>query len=219
MLIRGHCSGRLTSAQRFTIMAHDIICAVRGSILCIRSASPAIAVCRHLRQLAVSRGLYREFRPDSLPTHSRLILLVKSNMPRQAVLHRTFGGREIAYVLLVTRTFLALEMVLHDFTSRVTTSLTSVGNSAGSPEPIVRPSLATGHDAEILDLYDPHVGYDADTCPYQPLTNDAMHISRRAVGRVMWQHGHRLGLFTQLPPRVYSRDYTLGTHARATWRV
>jgi hypothetical protein len=175
-------------------------------------------VCRHLRQLAVSRGRCREFRPDSLPTRSRLILLVKSKMRCQTVLHRTFGGREIAYILLVTRTSLALEMVLHHFTSSVTTSLTSVRNSAGSPEPIVRPSLASGHDADILSLYDPHLGYDADISPYQPLTNDAMHLSRRAVGRVMWQHGHRLGLFTQLPQRVYSRDYTLGTHARGTWR-
>jgi hypothetical protein len=34
----------------------------------------------------------------------------------------------------------------------VTTSLTLVGNSADSPEPILRPSPTTGHDAEILDL-------------------------------------------------------------------
>jgi hypothetical protein len=40
-------------------------------------------------------------------------------MRRQAVLHGTFEGREIVYILLVTRTFLALEIVLHDLTNRV----------------------------------------------------------------------------------------------------
>jgi hypothetical protein len=32
-----------------------------------------------------------------------------------------------------------------------TTSFTPVGNSADSPEPILSPSSATGHDAEILE--------------------------------------------------------------------
>jgi hypothetical protein len=32
------------------------------------------------------------------------------------------------------------------------TSLTLVGNSADSPEPILSPSSATGHDAEILEV-------------------------------------------------------------------
>jgi len=32
---------------------------------------------------------------------------------------------------------------------------TPVGNSADSPEPLLRPSPAIGHDAEILDVYDP----------------------------------------------------------------
>jgi hypothetical protein len=31
------------------------------------------------------------------------------------------------------------------------TSFTSVGNSADSPEPLLRPSPVTGHAAEILD--------------------------------------------------------------------
>jgi hypothetical protein len=48
-----------------------------------------------------------------------------------------------------------------------TTSLTSVGNDTGSLEPIRRPSLATGHEAEILDVYDPHLGYDAEKFPAQ----------------------------------------------------
>jgi hypothetical protein len=41
------------------------------------------------------------------------------------------------------------------------TSWTSVGSDAGSPEPIRRPSPATGHKAEILDVYDLYLGYDA----------------------------------------------------------
>ena len=48
-----------------------------------------------------------------------------------------------------------------------TTSLTPVGHSADSPELILRPSPATGHDAAILDLEDPDLRYDAGTCPYQ----------------------------------------------------
>ncbi len=43
-----------------------------------------------------------------------------------------------------------------------TTPFTLVGNSADSPEPILRPSPASGHDAEILDVEDPYLGYDAE---------------------------------------------------------
>jgi hypothetical protein len=46
-----------------------------------------------------------------------------------------------------------------------TTALTSVGSDAGSPEPIRRPSSAIGHAAEILDINDPDLGYDAETFP------------------------------------------------------
>jgi hypothetical protein len=143
-------------------MEYYSVCAVRGSPLCIRSASPAIAVGRDLGQLAVSIDLSREFRPDSLQGWPRLILVIKSKMRSHAVLHRTFEGREIAYVLLVTRTFLALEVVLHDLTNRVTTSLTSVWNSAGSPAPVPRPWPAPGHHAEILDVYESYLGYDVE---------------------------------------------------------
>jgi hypothetical protein len=52
-------------------------------------------------------------------------------------------------------------------TNMATTSLTLVGNSADSPEPIRRPPPATGHDAEILDVYDPYVGYNDEKFPYQ----------------------------------------------------
>jgi hypothetical protein len=47
------------------------------------------------------------------------------------------------------------------------TSFTSVGNSADSPQPLLKPSPATGHHAEMLDVYDPDVGYDAETYPSQ----------------------------------------------------
>jgi len=38
-LILGHCSRNLTSAQRFTIREHYIVCTARDSRLCIRSAA------------------------------------------------------------------------------------------------------------------------------------------------------------------------------------
>ena len=41
------------------------------------------------------------------------------------------------------------------------TSLTSVGGNAGSPEPIRGRSPASGHEAEILDVYHPFLGYGA----------------------------------------------------------
>ena len=47
-------------------------------------------------------------------------------------------------------------------------ALTAVGSDAGSPAPIRRPSPATGHEADMLDVSDPSWGYDAETCPYQP---------------------------------------------------
>lgn len=46
-----------------------------------------------------------------------------------------------------------------------TTSLTSVGNSAGSPDLIVRPSPATGHEADMLGVEDSDLVYDAETFP------------------------------------------------------
>jgi hypothetical protein len=49
------------------------------------------------------------------------------------------------------------------------TSFTSVGNSADSPEPLLRLSPVAGHNAEILDVEDQYFGYDAEKMPYQPL--------------------------------------------------
>jgi hypothetical protein len=48
------------------------------------------------------------------------------------------------------------------------TSFTYLGNSADSPAPPLRPSPATGHAAEILDVEDPYLGYDAEKFPYKP---------------------------------------------------
>jgi hypothetical protein len=45
------------------------------------------------------------------------------------------------------------------------TALTLAGHSAGSSRPILRPLPAISHDAEILDVYDPDLGYDAENSP------------------------------------------------------
>jgi hypothetical protein len=47
------------------------------------------------------------------------------------------------------------------------TSLTLVGHSAGSSEPILRPLPAMSLDAEILEARDPCLGYDAENFPDQ----------------------------------------------------
>jgi hypothetical protein len=57
---------------------------------------------------------------------------------------------------------LAKPLQLVDGANMARTSFTPVGISAGSPEPSLRPSPATGHDAEILGVYDPDLGYDAE---------------------------------------------------------
>jgi hypothetical protein len=64
---------------------------------------------------------------------------------------------------------MALEIDRRDLTNRVTTSFTLVGNGADFPEPLRRPSPDTGHEAEILDVYNPYLAYDAETFPYQQL--------------------------------------------------
>jgi hypothetical protein len=53
---------------------------------------------------------------------------------------------------LVKGTSMALEIDCRDLTNRVTTSFTSVGNLADSPEPLLRPSPTTGYDAEMLEV-------------------------------------------------------------------
>jgi hypothetical protein len=53
---------------------------------------------------------------------------------------------------LVILTPIALEIDHRDLTNRVTTPFTLVGNSADSSKPLLRPSPAIGHEAEILDV-------------------------------------------------------------------
>jgi hypothetical protein len=74
-------------------------------------------------------------------------------------------ARETELVSPVTRTPLALEIGRRDLPNRVKTSLTSVGNSADSLESLLRWSLAMGHAAEILDEYDPYLGYYPEKFP------------------------------------------------------
>jgi hypothetical protein len=45
------------------------------------------------------------------------------------------------------------------------TSLTLVEHAADSPEPLLRLLPATGHHAEMLDVSDPDLGYNAETFP------------------------------------------------------
>jgi uncharacterized glyoxalase superfamily protein PhnB len=47
------------------------------------------------------------------------------------------------------------------------TCVTLVENAAGLPEPLRRPSPATGHQADIPDVYGPSLGYDAEHLPFQ----------------------------------------------------
>jgi hypothetical protein len=53
---------------------------------------------------------------------------------------------------LVTRARMALEIARCELTNRVTTPLTSAGNAADAPEPILNPSPATGYDADMLEV-------------------------------------------------------------------
>jgi hypothetical protein len=47
-------------------------------------------------------------------------------------------------------------------------SFTRVGSLADSPETPLGPSPAAGHAAEILDVYNPYLGYDATKFAYKP---------------------------------------------------
>ena len=60
------------------------------------------------------------------------------------------------------------------------TSFMLVGNEAGSPEPFLRPLPATGDDANILGVYDPSLGYNAEDCPYQRPQRKMRATSRAA---------------------------------------
>ena len=62
-----------------------------------------------------------------------------------------------------------------------TTSLTSVGSDAGSPKLIRGPSPATGHEADILDINDPDLGYDAEKFPYKQSQRKMRSTSRAGL--------------------------------------
>jgi len=58
-------------------------------------------------------------------------------------------------------------------------SLTLMGNSADSPAPLLRPSPARDHDADMRDIEDPDSGDDTETRPY-PQPQRGMKPPRRA---------------------------------------
>jgi hypothetical protein len=99
--------------------------------------------------------------------HDRLCWLIQKRSEKRACIRHS-KARETEAMPLVTRTPMALEMDGCALTNRVTTPFTLVGNSADSPAPPLRPSPATGHAAEILDVEDPYLGYDAEKFPYKP---------------------------------------------------
>jgi hypothetical protein len=60
-VILSHFSCQLTNVQRFTISAHYIKGAARGSRLCIRSASPARYVTKIMTRVGVSTPRCSQF--------------------------------------------------------------------------------------------------------------------------------------------------------------
>jgi hypothetical protein len=71
--------------------------------------------------------------------------LTKPNFARRTRNGEILGARVMPYVA-----------------SMATISLTPVGHGADVPQPLLRPSPATGHEAEISDVDDPGVGYDTE---------------------------------------------------------
>jgi len=63
-----------------------------------------------------------------------------------------------------------------------TTTLTSVGSDTSALEPIRRPLPTTGHEAEILDVDDPYLGYDAKKFPHKPPQRRMRSTSRAPLG-------------------------------------
>jgi hypothetical protein len=57
-----------------------------------------------------------------------------------------------------------------------------------TPEPILRPLPATGHDAEILDVDDPDLGYDVATFPYQQPQQKMRPTCRTGLLGEVWGH-------------------------------
>jgi hypothetical protein len=68
--------------------------------------------------------------------------------------------------------------LLRQLTQQSHDLLDAGGDSAGSPELLLRPSPATDRDAAILDVEDPYFGYDAETCPSQQPQRTVRSTSR-----------------------------------------
>jgi hypothetical protein len=73
---------------------------------------------------------------------------------------------------------MALEIASVTYSTESRPPLTLVGDSADSPEPIPRPSPATGHEADIVEVEDPSLGYDADILPSQQPSRQMRSTSR-----------------------------------------
>jgi hypothetical protein len=63
-------------------------------------------------------------------------------------------------------------------------------NSTDSPAPLLRLSSVTGRNADILEVQDPDLGYDAETFLYQDLRGDEVALLCPVVGEVMWKSFH-----------------------------
>jgi len=81
-------------------------------------------------------------------TWPRLTLLVKSGWSISDATGGSFTRGSYSVSLAFKR---HMQDRFFELTNRVTTSFTSVGNSADSPETILRPSPATSYDADILE--------------------------------------------------------------------
>jgi hypothetical protein len=81
----------------------------------------------------------------------RLCWLSQNRAEKRSCIKR-LKAREIEYILLVAHTLMTWENDRGELTNRVKASFTRVGNSADSPAPFLKPSPATDHEAEILDV-------------------------------------------------------------------
>jgi hypothetical protein len=76
------------------------------------------------------------------------------------------------------------------------TSLTSVGNSADLPARLLKPSPATGHDADTRDVEDPNSGYDVARCPYHEPPRQMRSPSRAGLFKPRQNFRYLYGLLS-----------------------
>jgi hypothetical protein len=84
------------------------------------------------------------------PRHNRLCWLSHNRADERAY-KRHLKARTTEAMPLVRRIPMALKIDSHALTNRVKASFTPVGNCADSPEPLLEPSPAMGHDPEIRE--------------------------------------------------------------------